>query len=123
MDLGSNWTCPYCRHAQVLADERVHNQAFKLHVAGAKYDDPQLSVMAVVCANGACKEMTLWAALTEAKAGSRTFYRSPVKRWPLMPPSRAKPQPECVPEPLRADYQEACAIRDLSPKASATIIR
>jgi len=40
-----------------------------------------------------------------------------------MPASQAKPQHACVPEPLRADYQEACAIRDLSPKASATIIR
>ncbi|MHC4052132.1 DUF4145 domain-containing protein [Bradyrhizobium sp. 25ACV] len=40
-----------------------------------------------------------------------------------MPQSVAKPQPPCVPEPLRADYAEACAIRDLSPKAAATIIR
>lgn len=45
------------------------------------------------------------------------------KSWTLMPPSTAKPQPDCVPEPLRTDYAEACAIRDLSPKASATIIR
>ncbi|WP_346732688.1 DUF4145 domain-containing protein [Bradyrhizobium sp. 186] len=49
--------------------------------------------------------------------------RMPVKRWNLMPASAAKPQPACVPEPLRVDYAEACAIRDLSPKASATIIR
>ncbi|WP_183711553.1 DUF4145 domain-containing protein [Bradyrhizobium sp. ERR14] len=46
-----------------------------------------------------------------------------MKKWNLLPASTAKPQPTCVPEPLRADYAEACAIRDLSPKASATIIR
>jgi hypothetical protein len=43
--------------------------------------------------------------------------------WMLLPQSSAKPQPDCIPTPLRQDYYEACAIRDLSPKASATIIR
>jgi hypothetical protein len=41
----------------------------------------------------------------------------------LLPPSSAKPQPDCIPKPIRDDYYEACAIRDLSPKASATTIR
>jgi hypothetical protein len=43
--------------------------------------------------------------------------------WRLLPHSFAKHQPEFIPEPLRQDYYEACAIRDLSPKASATISR
>ena len=33
------------------------------------------------------------------------------------------PQPDYIPEAVRRDYIEACAIRDLSPKASATITR
>ena len=41
----------------------------------------------------------------------------------VLPLSSAKPQPDYIPEPLRRDYEEACAIRDLSPKASATITR
>jgi hypothetical protein len=41
----------------------------------------------------------------------------------LLPASFAKPQPDYIPEPLRRDYEEACAIRDLSPKASATTTR
>ena len=47
----------------------------------------------------------------------------PQKRWTLLPPSSAKPQPDFIPKPIRDDYYEACAIRDLSPKASATITR
>jgi hypothetical protein len=43
--------------------------------------------------------------------------------WHLLPSSSAKPQPDYIPEAIRRDYAEACAIRDLSPKASATIIR
>ena len=39
----------------------------------------------------------------------------------LMPESSAKPQPELIPIALREDYIEACRIRNLSPKASATL--
>jgi Domain of unknown function (DUF4145) len=46
-----------------------------------------------------------------------------VKRWTLLPPSSAKPQPDYIPQAIRDDYYEACAIRDLSPKASATLTR
>ncbi|ASC06056.1 hypothetical protein S101468_01819 [Acetobacter pasteurianus subsp. pasteurianus] len=41
----------------------------------------------------------------------------------LLPFSNAKPQPDYIPKPIREDYYEACKIRDLSPKASATLIR
>jgi hypothetical protein len=45
------------------------------------------------------------------------------KSWALLPPSSAKPQPDYIPKQIRDDYYEACAIRTLSPKASATITR
>ena len=35
----------------------------------------------------------------------------------IIPESSAKPQPDCIPAPLREDYYESCKIRDLSPKA------
>lgn len=41
----------------------------------------------------------------------------------LWPDSFSKPQPEFIPAPLREDYYEACRIRDLSPKAAATLCR
>lgn len=40
-----------------------------------------------------------------------------------LPQGSAKPQPDCIPQAIRDDYQEACLICDLSPKASATLIR
>jgi hypothetical protein len=43
--------------------------------------------------------------------------------WELLPPSSARPQPEYIPPAIRNDYLEACLIRDLSPKASATLAR
>tara|TARA_Y100000780_G_C13578217_1_gene375656 strand:- start:201 stop:824 length:624 start_codon:yes stop_codon:yes gene_type:complete len=44
-------------------------------------------------------------------------------RWDLLPESKAKRQPEYIPLALREDYVEACKIRDLSPKAAATLAR
>ncbi|MCB4456096.1 DUF4145 domain-containing protein [Leisingera sp. McT4-56] len=41
----------------------------------------------------------------------------------LMPDHSAHPQPDYIPAPLVEDYIEACNIKDLSPKASATLAR
>jgi hypothetical protein len=41
----------------------------------------------------------------------------------MIPPSSAKVFPDYVPKAIRDDYVEACLIRDLSPKASATLSR
>jgi Domain of unknown function (DUF4145) len=46
-----------------------------------------------------------------------------LQSWTLRPSSSAKPQPSYIPEALRKDYEEACSIRDLSPKAAATLAR
>ena len=35
----------------------------------------------------------------------------------------AKPQPDYIPQSIREDYIEACRIKNLSPKASATLAR
>ena len=42
---------------------------------------------------------------------------------PIRPISSAKQFPKCIPESIRQDYEEACAIVNLSPKASATLSR
>lgn len=41
----------------------------------------------------------------------------------LQPKSSAKQYPDYIPEAIRQDYEEACAIANLSPKASATLSR
>jgi hypothetical protein len=46
-----------------------------------------------------------------------------IKRWQLVPQSSAKSFPDYIPNAIRSDYDEACLVRDLSPKASATLSR
>lgn len=41
----------------------------------------------------------------------------------IRPNSTAKQYPEYVPQPIRTDYEEACAVLHLSPKSSATLAR
>ena len=41
----------------------------------------------------------------------------------MKPQSHAKQFPRYIPKPIIADYEEACLIQNLSPKASATLAR
>jgi hypothetical protein len=55
--------------------------------------------------------------------GSYEFLLKELQKWQLIPPSASKHFPDYVPQAIREDYREACLIRDLSPKASATLSR
>lgn len=46
-----------------------------------------------------------------------------VKRWNLVPQSRAIAWPEYIPQAIQKDYSEACDIESSSPKASAALSR
>jgi len=46
-----------------------------------------------------------------------------LETWNLIPNSKAKTFPTYIPQAILDDYRESCLIRDLSPKASATLAR
>lgn len=80
----------------------------------------------IVCPNAECEEFTVKADLKRAGTSDHVRYFAtgdPIAEWQLRPQSQAKPFPSYIPEPIRADYEEACAIAHLSPKASATLAR
>jgi hypothetical protein len=92
-----------------------------MNAVGPRY----FEFLAVVCPNPKCQLFTLDLSMYEYKHNPTGPDRTgPVlKDWSLIPPSTAKVFPNYVPQPIRDDYVEACAIRDLSPKASATLSR
>src|ERR1700682_2119017 len=122
---GENWKCPYCGHAQVIAKERSRRAWHTQYVKGWRQADfyPCVLIQAIVCANSDCRELTLAAVLGLMRDDGSETIEGVLQDWRLLPQSSAKPQRAFIPEPLRNDYYEACAIRDLSPKASATLIR
>ena len=125
-----SWTCPYCNKlttitgANITQSEHPFLQAFQ--------DDCFVLVTnVIICPNRECQEYTITAILREGikdpyRAEGRIFVdksKDPILSWKMKPQSQAKQLPDYIPEPIIADYEEACLIQNLSPKASATLAR
>jgi hypothetical protein len=81
-------------------------------------------ILTIRCVNKECNKLFLKVRLTKSlmRQGNHTEgYK--IQEWQLLPESSAKVLPEYVPKVIQDDYYEACRIRDLSPKASATLAR
>jgi hypothetical protein len=123
-----NWTCPHCNRPQTVTDSNFDQFDKILHLSELNLGDIEavgVRVTAISCLNEECRQLTFVVALhdTEFVNGRGTVLNKELQEWKLLPESTAKPQPEFIPEVLREDYYEACRIRDLSPKASATLAR
>lgn len=82
----------------------------------------------LVCPNSSCQEYVIKAFLYKTElvgdyATSRQIVVPHLLSWQLLPQSNAKVYPEYTPSVIRQDYTEACLIKSLSPKASATLSR
>lgn len=122
-----SWTCPYCGQPQPLTNPHTHNIRQSLGDE-SKYGKVGIIIEAISCANSDCREVSLRAWFGKGDYVSighvsRFELQKGAEYFRLRPSSLAKPQPPCVPEEIANDYYEACKIRDLSPKASATLSR
>lgn len=119
-----NWKCPYCNHAATITSSNFGSNTFFFD-KGNKEGDLGIVTQVVVCPNGECKEYSIDSFLFDAQfvgSGYR-IQGEQIMHWALRPQSSAKPFPGYIPQPILNDYQEACLIKDLSPKASATLSR
>lgn len=120
-----SWQCPYCNHHATIGSS---NHSHDVHCFDRDGADGPLAITttAVVCPNPECRRCAIKAGLSVAKRNSNGYLvptGDPMEVWRLKPSSHAKPLPDYVPLPIRQDYEEACSIQDLSPKASATLSR
>ena len=117
-----HWTCPYCDRDTTITDS-FSTDSFDLTLGASDVKRRFYSTL-VVCPNPKCKKFTLDLSMYEIKFESTQWKASnKLQNWRLIPPSTAKVFPDYVPKPITDDYLEACLIRDLSPKASATLSR
>jgi hypothetical protein len=79
----------------------------------------------IVCPNPACQQFTLTLKLYLSREGNfeREELQTVLNEWSLIPNSKAKTFPDYISKVILEDYTEACLIKDLSPKASATLAR
>lgn len=119
-----NWTCPHCERAVTISSGRISTDRHTLHFENAEGRRTFLSCF-IVCPNPECRKFTLTASLYESahvpSQGEKSLKK--IEDWNLVPSSKAKTFPTYIPQPILDDYREACLIRDLSPKASATLSR
>ncbi|ARS36463.1 DUF4145 domain-containing protein [Pontibacter actiniarum] len=119
------WTCPFCDH-KVFIDKANYYESVSTLLIENKHGRRQLTTAWIVCPNDTCKEYSLFTILHAqvwSPQATKWLQGELLQTWPLVPQSSAKVFPEYVPLGVREDYNEACAIRNLSPKASATLAR
>ena len=123
MAQGFAWTCPYCNRATTITSENYSSTMQTFH-DGNKDGLLGFVWSAITCPNPDCREYELRAQLYKATHSPSTrSIGDPLIEWQLRPQSSAKVFPPYIPAPIISDYTEACLIRDLSPKASATLSR
>lgn len=124
-----NWTCPYCNMPQTAININSHTSSHSL-IIGRNAEGPlSLAYAAIACVNEECRrtKINVFVGPTNKdQAGNiRDFNFNQEMNFSqrIMPQGNSKPQPSFIPTAILEDYREACLIRDLSPKASATLIR
>jgi Domain of unknown function (DUF4145) len=128
-----NWTCPYCDHAVVVTNANYRIGTVELwlnHQTGTSEELP-MNVEIIDCPNHSCRKSTLtfcintiaYAATLSGPQGKIARGSKFERSWTLMPPAGTTIFPDYIPKPIRDDYAEARLIRELSPKASATLAR
>ena len=121
-----SWLCPYCNQIATITENNVSTDTHQFDRGNKEKRPLALVSSVVVCPNSACHEYCVEASLYLTRptgGGGRMLNDEPFLSWKLRPRSAAKPLPAYVPLPIRTDYEEACQIADLSPKASATLAR
>jgi hypothetical protein len=121
----TSWQCPYCNHHATITDHD-HTQYESLLHKDTKYGKIYFQLFSRRCPNPACKEFALKVTVNPAEFNplhDRDHIKTAIMQFDLRPDSIAKPQPDYIPIAIRQDYEEACKILHLSPKASATLAR
>lgn len=125
--MSPNWTCPYCNRDQTIVYRNTSTKQFAFETVPSDEGFLGLEARAIICANPDCTKATISCKIVSATIGVNGNYipeeTTVLSHHKLRPNSTSKPQPDYIPQVLRNDYYEACQIKDLSPKASATLAR
>lgn len=118
------WNCPFCDHKQVVteANKMVKNTSW-LGTSDGRQGHFQVAATSITCQNSDCTEISLSVEIIPDDEWPLKVVGAWPLKWRLWPESNAKPIGDYIPESIQEDYYEACRIRELSPKASATLSR
>jgi len=121
-----HYNCPYCGHDATLRDQDCETGGTSFTIQDPIDGHKRLEWYYVVCPNPKCRKFALSVSLFEYcydEEREQWEVGKPHRIWHLVPSSRAKAFPDYIPKAILDDYNEACLIVELSPKASATLAR
>ena len=120
-----SWICPFCNQPVTITENDVYEDTSILQIDNSQ-GNQMFRFRFIVCPNPECRNFSLDVSLCKTKYTVQTDGWAmvlPVKHWQLVPQSKAQSFPDYIPRVILGDYNEACLIKDLSPKASATLSR
>lgn len=120
------WICPFCNMGAIVTESNLHREF--LLFDDMVEENKMVTCKIIECPNPGCKKFTFSISLhKDLFPGANVVLKDRlgdiIKKWDLIPTSKAKSFPDYIPKPILEDYEEACLIKDLSPKASATLSR
>ena len=120
-----SWTCPTCGHATVIRDDDRSSDFKSFYPSTLDGRFFGIGWRYIRCPNAKCNSYEIIVSHVPVGYNDRgqDSYGKPISTWRFFPRSNAQVFPDYVPAPIREDYEEACLIAELSPKASATLAR
>ena len=119
----SSFQCPYCLMIMSISNDTYSTRYPSFERTDGKYRDGAMQTRIV----DSCVQMEFYKC---PNCGKYTVQATGIghlvqnlNKTNIVPRSLAKQYPRYIPENIRSDYEEACAIASLSPKASATLAR
>lgn len=111
------WECPHCHNGARFGSGDIR------WIVDSEFDSPFTTSVATLYCKRCCRP-SVYELTTEAYTDEEQHILNITSASCLYPPSGyIQDFPEYVPEPIRKDYEEAALIAELSPKASAALVR
>jgi len=119
--MGTSWTCPYCNRPCTIGNNDITCISSSEYIA-PEYKRYKSETYVIICPNKDCRQQTISLHISQLVNDTHQKIKD-LYHWQLVPESSAKSFPDYIPLALRNDYEEACLIKNKSPKASATLSR
>lgn len=124
-----SWECPHCKRLTTIDKHNIHlSNNFLPELNSEEHVGINVQTKNIICPNHQCKNITIYVSVYKAKEQYLNHYARIINEHFIFgkmffPDKDVKQYPDYIPEPIRKDYEEACQISSLSPKASATLAR
>lgn len=124
-----SWECPHCKRITTIDKHNIHlSNNFLQDINTERGVGYNVQTKNLICPNFQCKNISVYVSVYRAREIYLNGNYKIVNEQFLFgdrfyPNKNIKQYPDYIPEPIRKDYEEACQISSLSPKASATLAR